>query len=169
MILPDYPIQSEDSDKLKRAPLAQKVADLVLSFKGSESFVVGIESAWGAEKTSFINMVLETLGNEVCRWNFSDQTSLLKDFFSSFSNIEPIISRKDLKNKLTGYAKKLSDYGFQSINLSVIFFNPLQKLLNESLSDIRDSLNKSLGSLEKKVVIVIDDIDGLNAGEKIGF
>ena len=170
MILPDYPIQSKDDDKLKRAPLAQKVADLVLAFKSSESFVVGIEGAWGAGKTSFINMVLETLGNEVYHfvfnpWNFSDQTSLLKDFFSSFSNIEPITSRKDLKNKLTGYAKKLSDYGFQGINLSFISFDPLKKLLNESLSDIRDGLNKSLGSLEKKVVIVIDDIDRLDADE----
>lgn len=170
MILPDYPIQSKDNDKLKRAPLAQKVADLVLAFKGSEGFVVGIEGVWGAGKTSFINMVLETLGNEVYHfvfnpWNFSDQTSLLKDFFSSFSNIEPITSRKDLKNKLTGYAKKLSDYGFQGINLSVISFNPLQKLLNKSLSDIRDGLNKSLGSLKKKVVIVIDDIDRLDADE----
>lgn len=170
MILPDYPIQSKDDDKLKRAPLAQKVADLVLAFKRSESFVVGIEGAWGAGKTSFINMVLETLGNEVYHfvfnpWNFSDQTSLLKDFFSSFSNIEPITSRKDLKNKLTGYAKKLSDYGFQGIHLPGISFNPLQKLLNESLSGIRDDLNKSLGSLEKKVVIVIDDIDRLDADE----
>lgn len=170
MILPDYPIQSKDDDKLKRAPLAQKVADLVLAFKSSESFVVGIEGAWGAGKTSFINMVLETLGNEVYHfvfnpWNFSDQTSLLKDFFSSFSNIEPITSRNDLKSKLTGYAKKLSDYGFQSINLFGISFDPLQKLLNEPLSDIRDGLNKSLGSLEKKVVIVIDDIDRLDADE----
>jgi len=170
MILPDYPIQSKGNDKLKRAPLAQKVADLILAFMGSESFVVGIEGTWGAGKTSFINMILETLDNKVYHfvfnpWNFSDQTSLLKDFFSSFSNIEPITSRKDLKNKLTGYAKKLSDYGFQGINLSVISFNPLQKLLNESLSDIRDGLNKSLGSLEKKVVIVIDDIDRLDADE----
>jgi len=50
MILPDYPIQSKDNDKLKRAPLAQKVADLILAFKGSESFVVGVEGAWGAGK-----------------------------------------------------------------------------------------------------------------------
>lgn len=115
-------------------------------------------------------MVLETLGNKVYYfvfnpWNFSDQISLLKDFFSSFSNIEPITGRKDLKNKLTGYANKLSDYGFQGINLFGISFNPLQKLLNESLSDIRDGLNKSLGGLKKKVVIVIDDIDRLDAEE----
>lgn len=43
MILPDYPIQSKENDKLKHAPLAQKVADLILTFKGSESFVVGME------------------------------------------------------------------------------------------------------------------------------
>lgn len=170
MILPDYPIQSQKDDKLNRVPHAQKVADLILAFKSSESFVVGIEGVWGAGKTSFTNMILETLGNKVYSfvfnpWNFSDQSSLLKDFFSSFSNIEPIAGKKALKNKLKKYARKLCDYGFQTINLFGFSFNPLQKLLNESLSDIRDELNKSLSSLKRKVVIVIDDIDRLDDNE----
>lgn len=170
MILPDYPIRSKENDRLKRAPLAQKVADLILAFKDSESFVIGIEGAWGAGKTSFINMVLEALGDKVHYlvfnpWNFSDQSSLLKDFFSTFSTIEPITNQKDLKKKVVNYAKKLSDYGFQGLNLPLIAWNPLQKFLTESLSDIRDGLNKSLTNLDRKVVVVIDDIDRLDINE----
>ncbi|MBN1384065.1 MAG: hypothetical protein JW983_04180 [Elusimicrobia bacterium] len=170
MILPDYPIQSKENDRLKRAPLALKVADLISSFRGSESFVIGIEGKWGAGKTSFINMVLESLGNKIFYfvfnpWNFTDQSSLLKDFFSTFSNIEPVAKQKNLKNKFSGYAKKLSDYGFQGINLHIITFNPLQKFLNRSLMDIRDELNKNLVGLKKKVVVVIDDIDRLDIDE----
>lgn len=170
MIFPDDPIQSKEDDRLKRAPLAQKVADLILTFNGSESFVIGIEGAWGAGKTSFINMVLEALGDRVHHfvfnpWNFSDQSSLLKDFFSTFSTIDPIAKQKDLKKKVANYAKKLSDYGFQGLNLSVIAWNPLQKFLTESLSDIRDELDKSLANLDRKVVVVIDDIDRLDVDE----
>lgn len=47
MILPDYPIEDKDNDKLRRAPLAKKVAELVSNFQGKESFVIGIEGVWG--------------------------------------------------------------------------------------------------------------------------
>jgi len=170
MILPDYPIQSKKEDRLKRAPLAEKVAELILDFKGSESFVIGIEGPWGSGKSSFINLILENLGNKVFYftfnpWNFSDQPSLLQDFFSTFSTIEPFEKNKTLKNQLADYAKKLSDSGFQSVSLFGFSFNPLQKFLNKSLSKKREDLNKALLKINKKVVVVIDDIDRLDVEE----
>jgi predicted KAP-like P-loop ATPase len=57
-MLPDYPIKSRTEDLLRRAPLAEKVASLIFEFQGDESFVIGIDGAWGSGKTSFINLVL---------------------------------------------------------------------------------------------------------------
>ncbi len=48
MVMSDYPIENKDEDKLRRAPLAKKVAELIAGFKGKESFVIGIEGVWGA-------------------------------------------------------------------------------------------------------------------------
>ena len=90
MILPDYPIEDKDADKLHRAPLASKVAELIKNFQGKESFVIGVEGAWGSGKTSFINLVLKELyGNENIifvhfnPWNFSGQNELIADFFAT--------------------------------------------------------------------------------------
>lgn len=172
MILSDYPIESKKDDRLKRAPLARKVADLISGFEGSESFVIGIEGEWGSGKTSFVKMVLESLGNEVSHldfnpWNFSDQGSLLNDFFSSFSEIEPIKENENLKEKIAGYAKKFCPQGFQgAIGLWGLSFGlSRRKSLGESLSKSREDLNKALNQLDKKVVVTIDDIDRLDTDE----
>jgi len=173
MILPDYPIQSKKEDRLKRAPLAEKVAELILDFKGSESFVIGIEGPWGSGKSSFINLILEALNDKVFYfefnpWHFSDQTSLLRDFFSSLSAIEPFEKDKNLKDKLFKYSKKLLNFGFQGISLAQglvnISFN-LRNFLDTPLKEQRNSLNESLLKLNKKVVVIIDDIDRLDVEE----
>lgn len=172
MILSDYPIESKRDDKLKRAPLARKVADLISGFEGPESFVIGIEGAWGSGKTSFVKMVLESLGNKVSHldfnpWNFSDQNSLLNDFFSSFSEIEPIRENKNLKEKMAGYARKLCPQGFQAaINFGGFSASlSRSKSLGESLSKRREDLNEALNQLDNKVVVTIDDIDRLDTDE----
>ena len=47
MILPDNPIVNKNNDRLKRTPLAVRVAELVDKYKGHQSFVIGIEGVWG--------------------------------------------------------------------------------------------------------------------------
>lgn len=172
MIFPDYPIESKKDDRLKRAPLARKVADLISGFGGSESFVIGIEGAWGSGKTSFVKMVLESLGNKVSHldfnpWNFSDQNSLLNDFFSAFSATDSIKEEKDSKKKIADYARKLCSQGVQATAGYGGFFISLsrRKSLSESLNKAREELNEALNKLDKKVVVTIDDIDRLDADE----
>jgi len=90
MILPDYPISNTEQDKLRRSPLAKKIAETINIFEGKDSFVVGVESVWGAGKTSFINLILNNTDTEKVLyfvfnpWNFSDETSLLRDLLFSF-------------------------------------------------------------------------------------
>ena len=50
MILPDYPIEGKNNDRLKRLPLALKVAELIRRFEGKESFLIGVEGPWGSGK-----------------------------------------------------------------------------------------------------------------------
>lgn len=172
MIFSDYPIESKKDDRLKRAPLARKVADLISGFEGPESFVIGIEGAWGNGKTSFVKMVLESLDNKVSHldfnpWNFSDQNSLLNDFFTAFSAIDSIKENKNLRRKIAGYGGKLCSQGFQTaIGFGGLSFGfSRSKSLGESLNRTRGELNEALAELDKKVVVTIDDIDRLDASE----
>jgi predicted KAP-like P-loop ATPase len=89
MIMPDYPIENSDEDKLRRTPLAKKVAELIAGFQGKQSFVIGIEGVWGSGKTSFINLALNELKDDpnlifvnFNPWNFSGQNELITYFFS---------------------------------------------------------------------------------------
>lgn len=171
MILPDYPIENKNQDQLKRFPLAVKVAAMIKAFTGKESFVIGVEGKWGSGKTSFINLALGQLDkNDIVYfkfnpWNFSDEASLLRDFFIKFSEVVEKITGKKMGKRIREYAGKLSevDLGIPyqgSIKLLLQFLRP-----DTSLEAIRKELDMALAEISKKIVVVIDDIDRLDTKE----
>ncbi|MBI3231529.1 MAG: hypothetical protein HYZ51_00380 [Candidatus Doudnabacteria bacterium] len=174
MILPDYPIENEKQDQLKRFPLAAKVAEMVSTFSGKESFVIGVEGKWGSGKTSFINLVLGQLNRDDIvyltfnPWNFSDEASLLRDFFIKFSDAVEKITGKKMGKRMKEYAGKLSEMDL-GISYEGFSFNPLKLLRfwspDTSLETIRKELDGALAGIEKKIVVVIDDIDRLDRKE----
>ncbi len=86
MLLPDYPIENKENDRLRRSPVAMKIAEMIDKFDGKESFVIGIDGPWGSGKTSFVNLILSELKLEDTiiisfnPWNFSGQNELITDF-----------------------------------------------------------------------------------------
>ena len=182
MILPDYPIEDKDADKLRRAPLASKVAELIKNFQGKESFVIGIEGVWGSGKTSFINLVASDLKPEETivitfnPWNFSGQNELISDFFATLaSNIEDFKIDKKKAKKIKKIVLKLTRKSEVSISPEISAFyglvnikaNDLLKFGGDekTLQEERAEIDELFRALEKKVVIVIDDIDRLDTEE----
>jgi len=181
--MPDYPIENMEEDKLRRFPLAKKVAELIASFEGKESFVIGIEGVWGSGKTSFINLTLNQIKNEpklilvnFNPWNFTGQNELIEDFFSTLiSKIKPFITDKDKLRKLSSIVSKLTKKSEVSISPEVSAFwgavnfkaNDLFKLKGDekTLEEERRDIDNLFKQLNKKVVIVIDDIDRLDKEE----
>lgn len=168
MILPDNPILEDSQDKLRRAPLALKVSELVKNFQGGESFVIGIEGPWGAGKSSFLNLVLNDLGNAedviiltFNPWNFTGQNELLIEFFSSLSNA---LGGKFSKTFFS-YANKLQVSLSPSINIPFfgsVGIGELWKKGGATLQEDRKKIDGELRKLNKKIVVVIDDIDRLD-------
>ena len=176
MILPDYPIEKTGEDKLRRTPLAEKVAELLKKFEGKESFVIGIEGVWGSGKTSFINLVHNELEGDsdvifvpFNPWNFSGQNELIADFFATLNNSLKETDIKSLSKTFSSYASKLQ----MSFSPSVTFFGGLLSFgLGENfgskgatLQQARLEIDKQLKLLSKKIVVVIDDIDRLDRDE----
>ncbi len=171
--MPDYPISNKDEDKLRRAPLAKKVSELVANFEGRESFVIGIEGQWGSGKTSFINLAVNNIKDDpnlifihFNPWNFSGQNELISDFFSSLLGALDGRVQKDTLRVLQSYAGKLQmsftpsiPTGFGNIN-----FRTFGKSQN-SLGQQRNEIDKALKSIEKKIVVIIDDTDRLDEEE----
>jgi predicted KAP-like P-loop ATPase len=98
MFTPDRPIESEKDDILGRASFARALGDAIITYKHTDSLVIGLYGAWGSGKTSIINMALEHIDAAYRKdkmkgpiivqfnpWNFSDQNQLLAQFFKQLS------------------------------------------------------------------------------------
>jgi len=141
---------------------------MILSFKGEDSFVVGIEGEWGSGKTSFIEMILETLEQadagkrpDIIKfnpWNFSSIDSLYTEFFGLLG-----VRLGDKKVSL-GYAKKILRRIEIEPRFGWLSFGKF-KGLGASLNELREAIESKLRERSTKIVMVVDDIDRLDKKE----
>lgn len=172
MSLPDSPVRIQSNDRLNRAPMAKHVAKLVNDFDSKESFVVGIEGEWGSGKSSFINFVCEEIDPAKAHvvffnpWNFSSQDQLIEDFFNSLLEaIEKLDPNNKVVDEIKKYKRKLKNV---EINPSIAGFSiGSWKVEKASLGSLRESLEKELARFDKKILIIIDDIDRLDTKETL--
>lgn len=168
----DSPIKNKDSDRLNRASMARHVARLVNDFESKESFVVGIEGEWGSGKTSFINFIAEDIDPQKAEiiffnpWNFSSQDQLIEDFFDTLlSTVEKIQPEGKLGDTIKKYKRKLKNIDFNPSIMGVSLGSI--GIEGPSLNSLRSELENELEKLNKKIMIVIDDIDRLDTKETL--
>lgn len=173
MSLPDSPIKTKEKDRLNRASMAKHVARLVNDLESKDSFVVGIEGEWGSGKSSFINFVCEEIDPTKAEiiffnpWNFSSQDQLIEDFFNALLEaVEKVDAHNQVIDNLKKYKRKLKNV---EINPSFMGFGIGSWRPEISLSSLRGDLEKSLKQLDKKIMIVIDDIDRLDTKETLAI
>jgi len=180
-MMPDNPIVTKDKDLLHRYPLANRIAGMISHFKDHESLVIGIEGEWGSGKTSFVNLILEDLRTTDALlitfnpWNFSDQNELIKDFFNSLIDTLKQAGGKEGDERV----KQIKNYSAKLLRGSELTIAPefsafgltfkpgqLHKIGGEEpLEKQKETINKLLKELGKRIVIVIDDIDRLDSYE----
>ena len=168
----DLPIRQSSEDLLNRKQFAKRIADKIQSKIDKENagaLAIGITGPWGAGKTSFANMVLENLDKERIvvhfnPWRSSSSSKIIEDFFELLigilSKYDPNLSRNIYRyaktltqideNKFTKGLKGLSDY-FEERNKNELY----------------DAINRSIGTINKQIVIFIDDLDRLDKSEII--
>lgn len=184
MFYSEKPIISKNEDLLGRKKVASDLAKEIEHYKNKDSLTIGIVGKWGNGKTSFINMVLESFkGNDkyiVIKfnpWNISSRKQLISDFFLQLSNN---IKKENESNKIIGTIGKslgiLSKF-FKPLGLipplSLLgtigditekasgFINEYLEAEKEDLETLKSNINQELEDLDKKLLIVIDDIDRL--------
>lgn len=181
MIIPDKPISSLKEDLLGRAPFAQRLGNTIRDWKEEESVVLGLFGPWGCGKTSILNMAIghiEKSTNDWEKekkpiiikfnpWNFSEQNTLLLSYFQHlFSVVDNKVSIKnrDFRKQIDSLAKALGAFevlpGFGRI------FVGAEGLLKrryppETLDELKEKVAKYFKSLDRRIIIVMDDIDRL--------
>ena len=175
----DLPIKKCEEDLLERVTFAETLAKAIASYYRNESLVVGIFGEWGSGKTSIINMVIEKLeeisdenkSSIVIRfspWNYSSQNGLINLFFKEL--LLCIGKNESQKSKkiiewILKYMSVLEGGVFENSKVEKIskgireFYNVLEK--NQTLEDTKRNLIQELNKYDRKIIVIIDDIDRL--------
>ena len=164
----DVPITRASQDLLGRNELAKEIADKIKKVKTNDgSFSLGIESAWGNGKTSFINLLYENIKSSdtvIFRfnpWTYDKNTNLIDAFFIQLSeNLK--VYNFDLAATLLDYASILS-----SSNIGYV--SPIFKTLTfcggKSIELKYDEISQDIKNIDKQIVVIIDDLDRLDSNE----
>lgn len=195
MFQPDKPIQLCSEDSLGREEFARSLCLKILEIQKKDSLVIGLYGQWGSGKTSLINMIIECIEDTselnddndkpiIVRfnpWNFSEQNQLIAHFFDQLSstlgkgNNSKIL--KEVGNLLQTYAKilkpltyfpGLSGIASVSSDLCESFGNASTKsgeFIQKDLNGLKEELSEILEKLDRKIIIIIDDIDRLSQSE----
>lgn len=184
----DNPITLRTEDLLERDSFCKYLAKSILRYQEVETLTIGLLGKWGSGKTSIINL---TLGHidiayiddpknipiiiKFNPWNFSDQNNLVFQFFKLLSNF---LKRKEYTKQLGEFIEEYSDL-FEPVTISITgipfiskifkFFGKNIKNIGDSkskdLNQIKESITKKLLDIDKKIIIIIDDIDRLSNAE----
>ena len=187
MYYSDKPILTSEEDSLNRKYFAELLGKALVNLQNKDTFTVGLYGRWGNGKTSLVNMMLREIEqnqNEQEKmiivhfepWNFSNTDQLLEQFFVHLTNV--FSNSADEKMKKIG--KTLVKYSDAFKAAEVIPYvggilslfgkkgaEELGKKLKKEIDekDIlkqKENVIKLLSQQEKRVLIVIDDIDRLN-------
>ena len=181
----DKPIDSGEQDLLGRASFSNQLGRAIYEYGGKDGLVIGLFGKWGTGKTSVINMA----ANEINRlaendenkplimrfapWNYSDKDNLISLFFQNLKNKIEVQDNEELKKKV---GKALSDYSgeFEALSLVPMIGSGIAAVLktiaqvqganlmqNADLDKTRELLENALIGADKKIIIIIDDIDRL--------
>jgi predicted KAP-like P-loop ATPase len=191
----DTPIKAKKDDLLNRSKFASSLGKSILDWKNEEGIVIGLYGKWGSGKSSVINLALEdieriTSGYKeedkpiVVRfnpWNFTEQDQLLSIFFSELAKaINYYDKGEDAKivgKKLITYSKFFTVLGlipplnpFTSVVEKVlkkvgVATESWGELQTKSLDRYKAELDNSIRKLDRKIIIIVDDIDRLNEKE----
>ncbi|SFP79412.1 KAP family P-loop domain-containing protein [Ruminobacter amylophilus] len=174
----DRAIENKKDDLLGRAPFSAQLGRDIYEYNGEDSLVIAIYGKWGTGKTSIANMVLEEIEslsesnkNETIvikfePWNYSDQDNLIHHFFNLLENAISSGNVATLMKNVRKILKKYSKY-FELIPYenpwNKFFCTSMINLLrgNLDLYSCKNKLKDALLEANKKIVVLIDDIDRL--------
>jgi len=176
-LLPDTPINDEKDDKLWVKDKAKTFANIVYNNWSSKSFIFWLIAPWGYWKTSFLKLfkkwdyinVINSKNPKKIKdkcividfnpWYFEWENDLLEKFLKYF--------KKELNNKISNYLPELNDdlwFLLQLLekNSKNIFGVSVWIEARDNLETLKNKINTSLKKLNKKIIIIVDDLDRIS-------
>lgn len=166
----DTPIEKAENDALDRMPFVEGFAKQVTTLAFNKSFVIGLYGRWGEGKTSVLNLLQERIEeNKNTRflivrfepWFFSDEEAITKSLYGHIENVlENRYILPGIRSVFNKYMK-ITSCGISASPFSINF--PVG--VKESVNVLKRKIEGYLSQINKKLIIMIDDIDRLDANE----
>lgn len=164
--------KNKEDDQFKFNDKAENFADSVYNNGSPESLVFGIDAPWGTGKSTFVNLCKEywkeKYSNHIIVYNFEplryeNKDNLLRIFVDGLiKEIKKHIFVPEIASLVSRYTKILRN-SKPSLSLKGLRFDLL--IGNESIDDIFKRLEKALSNIDKKIIIIVDDLDRLDFSE----
>lgn len=179
MINLDTPINDENADIFNFKAISEKVSENIKNFNQKESLTISIEGEWGNGKTSLSNLISKKVKDDVVLihfnpWMIVDFKQLTEYFFSELmKEIQHESFEAKLKEDIVKDLKKFASiFTPNTIEIKTgilnTHFKPKETFFTEkeeSVYKLKQKINGYLSKLNKKILIVIDDIDRLTNSE----
>lgn len=170
----DDPAVHKDDDAFNRWPFSQRLAHTIATFDARDGApVIGIYGKWGSGKTSVLNFLKAALEQEHADkvvlhpfnpWLFKDNETLLKRFFEELFFVmgrSGQSTREQFGRMLTEFGGVL---GFLTSGAGTAT-KELGKAFLKTIEEVRDDVREAMRAADKKVVVLIDDLDRLDRDE----
>lgn len=167
----DLPIEKKEDDLLGLSDNASRFAKLILNDGSSDSLVFGIDAPWGIGKSSFVNFCYEYWNNRassqviVHRFEllrYKEGTDLLEKFVHELVNVIQehafVPSIQSLFARYLHLTKSKNGFSIFGVRFE---FESRSGTVEETL----ETLKVHLSELNRKIIIVIDDLDRLSWSE----
>jgi len=167
----DRPLASEREDRLNRSPFAERIANVLLNLPQGSSLTLGLHGPWGDGKTTVLNFIrarLEASPDIVVvqfnPWRFTDESAMLGEFFRYLA--------RTIRAKLTTRGEDIAGL-IESVGRYASVVNDRFGTASEvaarkaevSLEEVRQRLFDALAKADRRIVVLVDDIDRLDKHE----
>ncbi|QUH28204.1 KAP family P-loop NTPase fold protein [Vallitalea guaymasensis] len=169
LFMSDKEVESRSDDKFNFSDKADNFCEKVYNENSSEGLVFGIDAPWGTGKSTFVNLCKEYWNkkykDEIIVYTFNPlryenkEKMLDKFIFGLINEIKNHIFVPEIEWLISQYAKIIKD---SKPSFSVMGLGFKLPSVNQSIDDIFERLESALKNIDKKIIIIIDDLDRLN-------
>lgn len=174
----DNPVQTPERDEFNRWPFSKRLADTIAAFDAHAGApVIGIYGRWGYGKSSvliFIRTQLESEHSNVVEilefnpWRFKDQEALASAFFHGLASaIDKTLGGTGIRvGQILEYAGSLlTIIPVAGSAAGKVAEKVGARLAYQSLDEERTKIIEIMRESERKIVVLIDDLDRLDREE----
>lgn len=165
------PITNKDDDRLERTEFVELICNEVLNKDKKAANSIGIVGGWGEGKTSILNLLKSRLDEnsevivmEFSPWLVPNKTDYAQEFLQSLQvAVTPYSGMA--KQSIQAFEEALLDGVEKGTISSIGAWVKDQFLPSWTRKSMHEGLVQAVSKMEKKIVVILDDLDRLTADE----